>query len=134
MALLSQGDLKQLQKLSESAMNALCTIQRMTTIREPGGVTKRVFAADPLATDIPCRVSIASPPNQLVTADQLRAAARWYVTLPLGTNVLYTDRLSVSGTDLAGNDWAVLLDVAGMDAPKSYQIHVRVVGTLVLNG
>lgn len=132
MALFSEGELRELQRFSEDAMNALCTIQRMTTVRDPGAVSRRVFTADPQATDIPCRLSVASPPNQLVTADQLRTAARWFVTLPLGTNVLYTDRLVVSGTDLEGNDYSITLEVAGMDAPKSYQIHTRVSGTLVI--
>jgi hypothetical protein len=67
-----------------------------------------------------------------VTADQLRIAARWNVTLPLGTVILDSDRLVVSGADIDGNEYLVTLDVAGIEAPKSYAIHVKVAGTLVL--
>lgn len=129
---LSKGDLKQFKQLSESAMPSLCTVLRQTTERQAGGVSKLVYTADPAATDLPCRLSIVGLPNQLVTADQLRSAARWNVTLPLGTVVRDKDRLAVSGADMEGNDYTVTLDVAGVEAPKSYAVHTKVSGTLVI--
>lgn len=132
MALISKGELKQFKKLSEGLMPSLCTIQRQTTEREPGGVSKLIYTSDPNATDISCRLSIVGLPNQLVTADQLRSAARWNVTLPLGTVVTEKDRMLVSGEDIDGNPYLVTLDVAGIEAPKSYAIHTKVSGTLVI--
>lgn len=129
---LSKGDLKQFKNLSESAMPSLCTIQHQTLARQPGAVSKITYTPDPALTDLPCRLSIVGLPNQLVTADQLRSAARWNVTLPLGTAILEKDRLVVSGTDMDGNDYTVTLDVAGIEAPKSYAVHTKVSGTLVI--
>lgn len=132
MALITKGQLKQFKKLSEGIMPSLCTVQHQTLVRQPGGVSKIVYESDPAMTDLPCRLSIVGLPNQLVTADQLRSAARWNVTLPLGTVILDKDRLVVSGDDLDGNPYSVTLDVAGIEAPKSYAIHVKVSGTLVI--
>lgn len=113
-------------------MPSLCTVQHQTLAREPGGVSRITYTPDPALTDLPCRLSIVGLPNQLVTADQLRTAARWNVTLPLGTVILEKDRLVVTGQDLDGNAYSVTLDVAGIEAPKSYAIHVKVSGTLVI--
>lgn len=132
MSFFTKGDIKAFQSLSESAMDSLCTIQRQTTARQQGAVSKIVYTTDPAAVDIPCRLSIVGLPNQLVTADQLRTAARWNVTLPLGTVVYDKDRLIVSGADIEGNAFSVMLDVAGIESPKSFQVHVKVSGTLVL--
>lgn len=113
-------------------MPTRCAIFHQTVARQPGGVSKITYVADPVLVDIPCRLSISGFPNQLVTADQLRTAARWNVTFPLGTVVLDSDRLVVTGTDIEGNDYSVTLDVAGIEAPKSYSVHVKVSATLVL--
>lgn len=132
MSLISKGQLKQFRKLSEGIMPSLCAIQHQSLTREPGAVSRIAYVPDPALTDVPCRLSIVGLPNQLVTADQLRTAARWNVTLPLGTVVLEKDRLVVTGEDLDGNPYLVTLDVAGIETPKSYAIHVKVSGTLVI--
>lgn len=132
MSLISKGQLKQFRKLSEGIMPSLCAIQHQSLTREPGAVSRIAYVPDPALTDVPCRLSIVGLPNQLVTADQLRTAARWNVTLPLGTVVLEKDRLVVTGEDLDGNPYLVTLDVAGIETPKSYVIHVKVSGTLVI--
>jgi hypothetical protein len=124
--------LRQFKKLSEGLMPSLCTIQHQILAREPGAVSRITYTPDPALTDLPCRLSIVGLPNQLVTADQLRTAARWNVTLPLGTTVLEKDRLVVTGEDIDGNPYLVTLDVAGIETPKSYAIHVKVSGTLVI--
>lgn len=131
-ALITTGDLKEFQRLSESAMDSLCDIFEPTTVRAPGsGVSTTTWAEEPNESGVPCRLTTIQAPDQALTADQLRTAARWAVTMPLGTVVTEKARLRVTGTDVGGNDFSVLLDVAGLDTPKSFAVHVKVFATLV---
>jgi hypothetical protein len=110
-------------------MDAVCTVQTPTSVRDPGGVT-RITWVDKVS-DVPCRLTTIAAGGQIVTADQLRNAARWAVTMPLGTDVLEKDRVIVTGTDVAGNDYTLTLDVASKEAPKSFAVHTKVIGVKV---
>lgn len=110
-------------------MDCLCTISEPTRTQQPGAVTSVAFVD--AVFDVPCRLSLATGVTELFTADQLRTMARWNVTLPLGTAVTEKSRLVITGTDIDGNDFSVTLDVAGLNAPKSFAVHIKLLATMV---
>lgn len=91
-------------------------IERATETRGEGAVTLRDYA--PIATDVPCRRSIAGhSAGERLIADQLQAVVQSVVVFDAGTDVLALDRLTVTGLDGAGNPFTIALDVQSVLDP-----------------
>lgn len=89
-----------------------------------GGRTWRTIT-DPAtgapALAVPCRMAPLVPAVDSSQAEQTVNISRWMVTFDLGgPPVAEGNRLTVSGTDVAGNPWTRIVLVVGSRAPRTF--------------
>lgn len=122
MTLFSESAIASLRALNVAALESRAQIGRPGRAASPGGGANTGKPTwDDVADDVPCRLStmegvaITSRAGQLTTADRLLAV------FDLGDPVVKQgDRLTITGTDAAGNDWTRVVVVLSARNPRTF--------------
>lgn len=117
--LISEPARAQMRAIQEANMPHTCQVVAVGLGGRVGGVAAETPAN--VGAPFSCRVAVAGTATEALTADQLRNATRYEVTVPLAvTSITPAHRLNVSG-NLDGVAWAMTLEVVGPIGPKLAQ-------------
>lgn len=113
---LTQDELEAMREHAEITMPDSAVIERPSWVSDGGGGGTASFLA---VGTVPCRINPMVPPEnaEVVAGNRLESNVRHVVSLPAGTEVRLTDRLSI------GN---VKYSVSAIRGPRSFEITRRV--------
>ncbi len=109
--MLTTLELKQAQ--SDFAAAFLTSSARILRLKQPAPQSKiggTIESRSPFGKPVPCRVDIVRRQSEVQTAGETQAQSDYTISLPVGTNLLATDRLEVGG---------IIYDVLGTDAGRT---------------
>lgn len=113
--MLTDAELAAMQAVQESTMTQTATITRITRVPDGMGGWTEVTAS----TDVDCRLAPSNNMAQAaIFAGQLRERVPWRCTLPSGTDIIDSDRVTVDGVDF---------EVVGILGPYGFETALVVI-------
>lgn len=125
MPLFSETAIATLRSLNRASLTSLAKIDRPTRATSPGGGANtgtRTWHTIDDGAAVPCRLAILSQQGAVIVqqAGQPTSPDRLVVVFDLdGPAVKEGDRLTVTGTDAAGNDWTRVALVLTARTPRT---------------
>lgn len=114
----------QLRGQNRDTLISRAKIERPGVAASPGGganTGKRTW--DEIADDVPCRLSTMADSPVIVQAGQLRTPERLLATFDLESAAIKQgDRLTITGTDAAAQDWTRVVTVLSMRTPRTVSV------------
>lgn len=113
--MLTDAELAAMRATGDSALPDMCAIYRDTLAADDIGG----FEVDEttLVARVACRLAPPQRKSELVLAERLDALALWIVTLPAGTDIAPTDRITCNGRSF---------EVVDIGQPHSWEINHRI--------
>ncbi len=120
MPFLSPAFLRSLRETNRASLDSLATILVRETTTNPGGANTGKGTWRETATAIPCRLSTVDGAPIVIQAGQLTTPDRVAVVFDLeGPDVAEGNRITVTGTDIAGQAWTRTVIVLTAQFPRT---------------
>lgn len=115
--------IKQMRQIQEGNLPHTCQVKAVALGARVGGVAPETESN--VGAPFNCLVRVAGSAAELLSADQLKNAARYEVVVPISvTSITRKHRLAVSG-NFEGVAWSMTLEVIGPLGPKLAQVMRR---------
>lgn len=121
--LFSSEALQSLRALNVGSLTSRARIDRPAYAAGQGGANTggRTWVTIDDGDAVPCRVSPLVPSAGNTEADENTNVAKWLVVFDLGDPAIHDgDRLTVTGTDVAGGAWSRSVIVVGPHYPRTF--------------
>jgi hypothetical protein len=113
--MLTAGEIAGMQAVCGQTLDESCAIGRRGEVSDGGG--RKTITYPTVATVDCARAPYDSQGSEAPLGDRATAQARWIVTLPAGTDVRSSDRLTIGGT---------VYEVLSIRSDRTYELTTRV--------